>query len=232
MLRSTMSRLRWVEASSSTSQRATSPADAATASCPRAKNKPPVPVVQKSTTSTSKREPRILRQYSCPLGQRTIHATPRPSLPCQENQRVRRGADKSRLPNSQARNQRETHCLSRQRCNFTKTSSGHRCPRPILQPLQRQRLQRSLPDKRRSDSSLRRSKAKDCSSNQRQRALRDSLRPRNNRGNQPRGLFLGPIQHSTWGQRHAHGDGASQQHRPMAATRARERSESQVCWNL
>src|SRR6266705_1111362 len=54
MLRSTMLRLKWVEASSSTSPRAISPADAATASYLRAKNKPPVHVVPKSTTSTSK----------------------------------------------------------------------------------------------------------------------------------------------------------------------------------
>src|SRR5437016_11388097 len=54
MPRSTMLRLRWEGASNSTSPRATSPADAATASYLRAKNKPPVHVVQKSTTSTSK----------------------------------------------------------------------------------------------------------------------------------------------------------------------------------
>src|SRR5438552_17181193 len=54
MPRSTMLRLRWEGASNSTSPRATSPADAATASYLRAKNKPPVHVVQKSPTSTSK----------------------------------------------------------------------------------------------------------------------------------------------------------------------------------
>ena len=48
---------------------------------PKGKEQATGHVVPKSTTSTSKTHPRFLRQYSCPLSQRTIHATPSPSLP-------------------------------------------------------------------------------------------------------------------------------------------------------
>src|SRR5215831_3612021 len=51
MPRSTMSRPRWVEASSSTSQKAILHADAATASCRKARNRQPAPAVPKSTTT-------------------------------------------------------------------------------------------------------------------------------------------------------------------------------------
>jgi len=99
-------------------------------------------------------------------------------------------------------------------------ATSHRSPRQILQPLQRQRLQRSLPNKRRSHSSLRRRPAKNRPPHQRQGPVRDNLRTRNNGSNQPGSPFLGTIKHRPRRRYHAHRDGASQQHCSMATAGA------------